>query len=379
MSADGKPDGTDLFKSEGFWRIAGTAVFLRHVLLLQPEGPFEFKVEDLCFWLAQLLRSAENEIAEELDAHQVLLSSQPADDVAEGVQASYSLRWRSGQSLTAEEVQTVLQHICSPLNTLRITWLTSLKEVILDASMVLEELMKDYLDVSALRKVQVQYAAMFNEEWSTPYEVCWQANGADNSIIMPDVPNFTERHFQHFQRSAGHTSTGETLLYEALALYLIPCHELLHIVQHLHGHLLDSDSHSYAMEHDASRLNYLLLWHVLERRSPEPQWSKWVLMLEGINRSLSAFQRIKAQDAAYYAAYRQWADTFGLDAPSKIFASSGDEMSLSLEGMVKMIVAGEALVANYESQGPHLEPLLRVAFDPARQGDVYSCELPDWN
>lgn len=37
----------------------------------------------------------------------------------------------------------------------------------------------------------------------------------DNSIIMPDVPNFTERHFQHFQRSAGHTSTGETLLYEA--------------------------------------------------------------------------------------------------------------------------------------------------------------------
>ena len=81
MSADGKPE-TDLFKSEGFWRIAGTAVFLRHVLLLQPEGPFEFKVEDLCFWLAQLLRSAENEIAEELDSHQVLLSSQPADDVA---------------------------------------------------------------------------------------------------------------------------------------------------------------------------------------------------------------------------------------------------------------------------------------------------------
>ena len=37
----------------------------------------------------------------------------------------------------------------------------------------------------------------------------------DNSIIMPDVSNFTERHFQHFQRSAGHTSSGETLLYEA--------------------------------------------------------------------------------------------------------------------------------------------------------------------
>ena len=112
---------------------------------------------------------------------------------------------------------------------------------------------------------------------------------------------------------------------QALALYLIPCHELLHIVQHLyldqslfiysllslflnlqllesqfkwpkrgwisaisygtcwdirHGNLLDSDSHSYAMEHDASRLNYLLLWHLLERRSPEPQWSKWVPILK---------------------------------------------------------------------------------------------------
>ncbi len=129
---------------------------------------------------------------------------------------------------------------------------------------------------------------------------------------MPDVPNFAKHHFEHFQRSAGHRSTGETLLYqagksclevilkmvaedniqhpptlsvkhptssnketthqekrtmiwstprpnisvsqvhsafdpsflpkgvfmsffcEALALYLIPCHEILHIVQHLY-------------------------------------------------------------------------------------------------------------------------------------------------
>ena len=37
----------------------------------------------------------------------------------------------------------------------------------------------------------------------------------ENSIVMPDVPSFTERHFHHFQRCAGHTSSGETLLYEA--------------------------------------------------------------------------------------------------------------------------------------------------------------------
>lgn len=37
----------------------------------------------------------------------------------------------------------------------------------------------------------------------------------ENSIIMPDVPNFSKQHFEHFQRSAGHRSTGETLLYQA--------------------------------------------------------------------------------------------------------------------------------------------------------------------
>lgn len=50
----------------------------------------------------------------------------------------------------------------------------------------------------------------------------------------------------------------------------------------------------------------------------EAEWHWQVLMLEGINRSLVAFQRIKAQDEVYYAAYRRWADTFGLDAPSNL-------------------------------------------------------------
>ena len=38
----------------------------------------------------------------------------------------------------------------------------------------------------------------------------------ENSIIMPDVPNFAKQHFEHFQRSNGHRSTGETLLYQAV-------------------------------------------------------------------------------------------------------------------------------------------------------------------
>jgi len=359
-------DGTDLLKSPQFWTIAATAVFLQHLLLLRPEGPFNFVREDLCFLVDGVLTT---ELCAALDAKDVQLV-QTLDEASQTT--LLDLCWRSGQVLSVQDVRRVLQEVCSPLETLHINWLSSLRKVILDISLVLEELMSEYLDVSTLRNIQVQHAAMFNEDWSTAYEVCWQASGAENSIIMPDVPNFAKQHFEHFQRSNGHRSTGETLLYQALALYLIPCHEILHIVQHLHGHLLDSDSHSYAMEHDASRLNYLLLWQVLERRSPEPSWSKWVLMLEGINRSMVSFQRLQGIGMAPLMAYRRWADSFGLDAPSEVFSSFGDEVALALEGMVKMIVAGEAFLTHHTSPGADLRFLLRVAFDPERRGDVYS-------
>lgn len=80
MASSEPQDETDLLKSESFWRIAATAVFLQHLLLLRPEGPFE-NFEDLSFWLVQLLKSSGAEIAGQLEAHEVLLSA-PADDLA---------------------------------------------------------------------------------------------------------------------------------------------------------------------------------------------------------------------------------------------------------------------------------------------------------
>lgn len=79
--ASSPQDETDLLKSESFWRIAATAVFLQHLLLLRPEGPFE-DFEDLSFWLVQLLKSSGAEIAGQLETHEVLLSASPADDLA---------------------------------------------------------------------------------------------------------------------------------------------------------------------------------------------------------------------------------------------------------------------------------------------------------
>lgn len=39
-------------------------------------------------------------------------------------------------------------------------------------------------------------------------------------------------------------------------------------------------------------------------------------MLEGINRSMISFQRLQGIGMAPLMAYRRWADSFGLDAPS---------------------------------------------------------------
>ncbi|CAE8628275.1 unnamed protein product [Polarella glacialis] len=198
-----------------------------------------------------------------------------------------------------------------------------------------------------------------------------------DAFIMPDVPNFTERHFGHFADHMGHLCRGQTLLYQYLGTSVIPCHEVLHLVQHLHGQLHDPDPRSYAMEHDASRLNYVLLWHVLERRRNKPGWTKWVIMLEGLNRTLWAQKKLHSTSIGLSAceAYRRWADSFGIISPCDTFAEAGDEQALQLESLVKSIVAGEALtVGTLPPSREHLMALLRTAFDPGRCGDVYSPE-----
>merc|ERR1712098_456972 len=107
-----------------------------------------------------------------------------------------------------------------------------------------------------LSDVEVHFAHLFGEEWSAPYEVCWQADCASCSIVMPNIPELTDRHFDHYKARLGHQNRGHSLVELMMDVWLVPCHEVIHIAQHLHGSLIDSDTQSFAMEHDASRLNY---------------------------------------------------------------------------------------------------------------------------
>ena len=53
-----------------------------------------------------------------------------------------------------------------------------------------------------------------------------------------------------------------------------------------------------------------------EKYLKKTSWVTEVLMLEGINRSMVSFQRLQGIGMAPLMAYRRWADSFGLDAPS---------------------------------------------------------------
>mmetsp|Transcript_28732 Transcript_28732/g.79112 ORF Transcript_28732/g.79112 Transcript_28732/m.79112 type:complete len:471 (+) Transcript_28732:208-1620(+) len=358
------------------WRIAAAAVWLEHLLLLtdSEDLPVTFALSRLSWWATRFLENALPQVAEELAMHCARISlATSSEDGASGGEEWVLTRDPVGGGGTRK----LLADICAPICSMGIDWLATLARSISSIAEITIEALGDVMELSALRKVQVNYAVMFCEEWSTPYEVCWQADGAGNCITMPNVPNFVDRHFSHFARLCGHTSPGHTLLYEYLGTYVIPCHEVLHIVQHLHGEMRDPDPQSYAMEHDASRLNYVMLWHVLQRDASLPAWFRSVVMLEGMNRAITAHNRFSLKPTDKYAAYRKWADSFGLESPSVLYAEGTTEHEqLAFEGLSKILVAGEALTCRGGGAPTfqHLVDLLRVAFSPSRRGDVYSAE-----
>merc|ERR1740130_1333488 len=113
-------------------------------------------------------------------------------------------------------LRKLLADVCAPLCDMDISWLPTLSRSVASIGEIVIQAVGDVLDVSALRNVEVNHATMFGEDWSTPYEICWQADGAGNCITMPDMPSFDDRHFAYFAEGLGHKHPGQTLLYQYL-------------------------------------------------------------------------------------------------------------------------------------------------------------------
>ena len=131
----------------------------------------------------------------------------------------------------------------------------------------------DLFDGAALAKCRVQGGAFFNEEWSVGMETAWQASGAEGILTMPSYAQWTEKHMAHRLKSwrgvdaeaevggpgGGLASVaGRLWRFEYWECLRTPCHEVIHLVQHLAGQTM---SHQLA-EHDGAFSTYLLMMAV---------------------------------------------------------------------------------------------------------------------
>ena len=230
-------------------------------------------------------------------------------------------------------------------------------------------------------------AEIWTDDWAVPYMCAWEANGADNTLLCPPVHVWTDAHWEWQSKlklgAAREAHIPELMLFAYVECFLTPCHELIHICQHLHQ-LTDSDRTSYSAEHDACRLNLPLLWLVLSGTADDMSWFAAVLMLHSINSGIQSKQELE-QVAGVWELYRSWADSFGLESPSaklqEAFAGESEEEQatklLQYEEHFKVVVTAESLAAvalssTAEPTEEHFAGLLGLAFHPQRKGDVYS-------
>ena len=116
-----------------------------------------------------------------------------------------------------------------------------------------------YLDIDKVRRCVVQPAVFFGEEWSVGLETAWQASGAEGILTMPNYAQWTDAHKQHRARSwrgaEERVCDGRLWRFEAWECLRTPCHEVIHLVQHIAGQRMSIQ----VAEHDGAFSTYLLM------------------------------------------------------------------------------------------------------------------------
>lgn len=230
----------------------------------------------------------------------------------------------------------------------------------------------DHVDAEMATKLQplrrtrvVHPAELWTEEWATPFMCSWQASGSENSLLCPPVFMWTDAHLRHV---SAHGELGRVApsraavqLMEFMYCYLVPCHEVIHVAQHLVGQV-DHDPTSWSAEHDASSLNAPLLARVLaaDRRAASggllpaevAPWFQPALLLQVVNKGLRAHAIVQRlpQSEAVHDAFRAWADSFGLASPRPALEAhvlpaceQPDAVALQVESCFKWMVTGQTL------------------------------------
>ena len=216
-----------------FHKAVAACVFIKYISLSSATPAF--KVKDLCFWAQKMIEvglehiqaglSSVNVSLEQTDdgVFQFMCSELPVVDLTKlGADVAESQR-ETIESFVAkgpdEGLRRIVDNITGHIATL------FQRHAPENARFV------DMSDIAV-----VHPGELWTEEWAAMYMCCWQASGAEKSLLCPPVHVWEDHHFAwRNQKEATKRTHTEILMGEYMACFLIPCHEVIHIAQHIAG------------------------------------------------------------------------------------------------------------------------------------------------
>mmetsp|Transcript_39867 Transcript_39867/g.81618 ORF Transcript_39867/g.81618 Transcript_39867/m.81618 type:complete len:500 (+) Transcript_39867:101-1600(+) len=339
-----------------------------------------------------------------------MLDEQPlsrSDVLRLGVMVEESL---SNPTISLAQLQSVAEHVM---------------ELCID--LITQSKAAQHLDLDALRKCRVAPAVFFNEDWSVMLETAWQASGAEGLLTMPNYTQWTIKHASHRARSRNLQDTnsnssfpwGRLWRLERFSCLQAPCHEVIHLVQHIARSSL-GDMNLEVAEHDGSFSTCLLMLAVAQaertqssshRHSPEQEAerkeeaggaspeerSKAKIVFypgaveEALLEIVEYMKRLHSQETEEARErwsvqareeYSRWRDSFGSGDMTVCWGTGGNfGGDFRRESLCKQVLALEAvfpngsLLTNPAEISDTAEAMLRTMFVGRAEAKATGCDL----
>lgn len=316
--------------------VAAATTVLEFLIELRTDGSC-IALSELPGVLAELLRTAWNSIQTGLSHSQHHFGDEHGVTLSEP--AAHFYLWHSSPVLrrvsSPAELTDAADAVSQPLadaamgpgfEGTTVELLPIVKAVNEEMTKVLRDTLPASVAASAasLHEINVVYTSTDSgAEFMAPFEVCWVADGAAKSFGVPHLRGFRDYHVAYLQKELRCKGLGRCVNYNLVDCFLVPAHEIIHIVQHEAGQT-DGSKTGMQSEHDASVPPLLLILLAAARPggmcsgfSPDralavPPWFPLFLIVFSLKRYTNYLARVAGYPPAVDEAYRQWTAAFGV-------------------------------------------------------------------